>query len=95
MADSPTLTDIDADVMEKANDLVAFVNLESDRDCQVKGAARVIQAARNEERERCAKIASGISFEAKPGANTKNVEAITAIIKDAGLRISTAIRDGK
>ena len=84
MTTSPTMTNIDDDVMEKAREIVnglegygtemiGIYDLHTD----AISIAAAIQAARNEERERCAKIAS---------SSTQYEE---------GRDIATAIREGK
>jgi len=58
----------------------------------VSTAQSLVMKAVLAERERCAKIASGVKWEAKPGANPRNVEVLTKIVTDTGLRIAAAIR---
>lgn len=91
MTTSPTMTEIDDDVMEKAREIGASQHVGSqwrhvrenyiaglhDDDPVIVAASRALQAARNEERERCAKIAA------------------SATQYEEGRDIATAIREGK
>ena len=78
---------IDKDIMEKANECVAQFRWNNDNRWHM-FVAEALQAVRNEERERCAKIADDALMPVHIGAN-----AVAGAISTAR-QIATTIRKG-
>ena len=94
MTTSPTMTEIDDDVMEKAKNALSLaydVPGQRFNEC-VMPVASAIQAARNEERERCAKIVDDFI----PVVIVENWDDdINHDVTEYRLDLATAIREGK